>query len=277
MKLSVIIVSYNAVDFLDKCLFSVQKNAISDMETIVWDNNSTDRSIENLEQKYPNVHFIFNNENLGFSKGNNRAVSYAKGEYVLILNPDTEVDETFFDSILKFADEHQKIGAIGVRMVNGKGKFLPESKRNIPNILNSFSKVFKIKFNKSKPYHAIQINEHEVSEVEILSGACMLMKKDVYQKVGGFDERYFMYGEDIDLSYTLLLNGYKNYYLGYITLLHHKGESTVKNKKYLDRFYGAMALFLEKYEKPNNIFLYYLALLGVKIKYLIELLKMKFN
>ncbi|MGI9527341.1 MAG: glycosyltransferase family 2 protein [Weeksellaceae bacterium] len=276
MKLSVIIVSYNAVSYLDQCLESIIQYKIPNIELIVWDNNSTDRSILNLKAKYPEVQFYFNEINLGFSKGNNCAVEKARGEYVLILNPDTAIlSNTFFSDILSFADNHPEMGVAGVRMINANGEFLPESKRNLPNVRNSISKLFKLNFSQTKPYYATHLAEDEVGPVEVLSGACMLMRRQNYRKVGGFDERYFMYGEDIDLSYTMLQNGFQNYYLGNLTLLHHKGESTVKDKKYLDRFYGAMALFLEKYEKPNNLILYYLALLGVKLKHSIALLKLK--
>ncbi|MXV37749.1 glycosyltransferase [Flavobacteriaceae bacterium Ap0902] len=275
MRLSVIIVSYNAVSYLDKCLRSIQENRIPAMEVIVWDNDSPDREVEILERKYPEIKFIFNKQNLGFSKGNNRAVEYAIGEYILILNPDTEVSPNFFLSIINFAEHCPNLGALGVRMTDEVGGLWPESKRNTPNMMNSFARIFKVKFRNVKPYHANHIAEDEVAKVEVLSGACMLMKKQVYKKVGGFDERYFMYGEDVDLSYTLLQNGYDNYYLGNISIVHYKGECTLRDRKYLDRFYGSMKIFLQKYEKPRNRLFYYIALLGVKLKHTIELRKLK--
>lgn len=270
MKLSVIIVSYNAADFLHKCLKSVEENLPKNAEVIVLDNASPKREIEALPVEFPKIKFILNNENVGFSKGNNLAVKQAKGEYVLILNPDTIVYDNFFTSILNFADSTPKVGAIGVRMLDGNNIFLPESKRNIPTAWSSFAKLFG-QSGRGKGYYATHINEIENGKVEVLSGACMLMKKSVYNEVGGFDEAYFMYGEDIDLSYTLTQNGYTNYYLGEITITHFKGESTIKDKKYLDRFYGAMEIFIQKYYKKKNPLQYYIMLLGLRIKYFLEL------
>ncbi|MDO5655506.1 MAG: glycosyltransferase family 2 protein [Flavobacteriaceae bacterium] len=265
MKLSVIIVSYNAADFLRNCLISVLKELPTDAEVIVFDNASTDDQIQSFPQEFPCVQFVLNQENRGFAYANNAAVRRAQGEFILILNPDTLVYAGFFDNLLDFAEQKSNLGALGVRMIDGKGRFLPESKRNIPDLISSFSKLF-VSDEKSNYYHQ-SLGEHENGETFVLSGACMLMKKSVYEEVGGFDERYFMYGEDIDLSFTLLKNGYKNYYLGEVSITHFKGESTVKDKKYLERFYGAMEIFLIKYYKKQRPLQYYLMLVGLKFKY----------
>lgn len=265
MKLSVIIVSYNAASFLEKCLLSVEKFLPKNAEIIVFDNASPERSVEKFPAQFPHIQFILNDENIGFSSGNNAAVKQAKGEYVLILNPDTIVYEDFFSKIIDFAEKTPNLGALGVRMLDGDGNFLPESKRNIPTAWSSFNKLFSR--NSGKTYYAIHIPTNKNAQVEVLSGACMLMKKTVFEKVGGFDEQYFMYGEDIDLSYTLLQSGYQNYYLGEVAITHYKGESTIKNELYLKRFYGAMEIFIQKYYKKQKPIQYYIMLLGLKLKY----------
>lgn len=266
MKLSVIIVSYNAADFLRKCLNSVIKFLPEDSEIIVLDNNSPEREIEKFPAGFPLVKFILNEENTGFSKGNNLAAQHAQGEYVLFLNPDTIIYEDFFPAVLNFAESHSDLGALGVRMTDGNGKYLPESKRNVPDAWSSFSKLFG-GIRKGKTYYAEHLTERETGQVEVLSGACMLMKKAVFEEVGGFDEQYFMYGEDIDLNYTLLQHGYSNYYLGDVTITHFKGESTVKDKKYFERFYGAMEIFIRKYYKKSSPLQFYLLLAGLKFKH----------
>lgn len=275
MKLSVIIVSYNAMDFLVKCLDSLQKHLPKNSEVIVFDNNSPDREIENIAEDYPSMQFILNPENLGFGRANNRAVNQAKGEWILILNPDTVIYEDFFPALFNYANSVENLGAIGVRMLDGNGDFLPESKRNIPSPYASFSKLFSWFNGVGKTYYNKTLQPNENGKVEILSGACMFMKKQVYEEVGGFDEQYFMYGEDIDLSFSLLNLGYQNYYLGEVYITHFKGESTVKDEKYLKNFYGAMEIFIEKYHKPKNPFLYYTMLAGLKFKHKMEKLKLK--
>lgn len=270
MKLSVIIVSYNAFSFLRKCLETIKNNTFKDLEVLVFDNNSTEKGKEDLKKEYPWVQFIFSKENLGFSKGNNAAVKQAKGEYVLILNPDTELPTDFFNRLLLFVEQQPCLGAVGVQMKDEKGIFRPESKRNIPTPQNTFKKLFGFLWGqRNSSYYYNQVSPDENGEVPILSGACMLMKKSVYQEVGGFDEQYFMYGEDIDLSYTLLRKSYKNYYMGELSILHYKGECTVKNEQYLQRFYGAMQLFVKKYYKKKSPLLYMVALLGLKMRYLL--------
>ncbi|MGL6126694.1 glycosyltransferase family 2 protein, partial [Chryseobacterium artocarpi] len=254
MKLSVIIVNYNVTQLLRNCLLSLQKYIKDvDYEVIVIDNASTDTSWKDLIPGFPNIHFISSNINGGFSKANNKAIKTAKGEYVLLLNPDTELEGFYIKELLDFSDSKVKFGCLGVRMHDAEGNFLPESKRSVPDMFNSFEKLFtNLKNNNSKSYYRNDIGEDAIAEVEVITGAFLLIKRAVYEEIGGLDESYFMYGEDIDLCYTLLRKGYENYYYGNASLLHHKGESTVKDEVYLKRFYGAMQIFIDKYYKESK-------------------------
>ena len=264
MKLSVIILNYNVRYFLEQCILSVQQSLLNiESEIIVIDNNSQDGSCEMVAEKFPEITLISNKENVGFSKANNQGVAIAKGDYVCILNPDTIVGEDTFYKVLAFAENQEKLGAVGVKLIDGTGNFLPESKRNIPTPKVSYYKLFN-KQNKKYSYYADHIHENETAEVNVLVGAFMLLKRTVYQQVGGFDEDYFMYGEDIDLSYKLVKAGYKNCYLGETTVLHYKGESTTKDKVYFERFYGAMKIFYQKHFRLN-IFMKWMAGIGVFI------------
>ncbi|KJD33560.1 glycosyl transferase family 2 [Tamlana nanhaiensis] len=251
MKLSVIILNYNVRYFLELCLKSVEA-AIANIEAeiIVVDNHSTDTSCSMLKRNFPHIKLIENNKNFGFSKGNNIGVAQAKGEYICILNPDTVVAEDTFTKILNFAENTQNLGAIGCKLINGVGEFLPESKRHIPYVKAAFKKIL----GNANDYYANNLKQTDVGEVEVLVGAFMLLKRDTFNKVNGFDEDYFMYGEDIDLSYKLIKSGFKNYYFGETSVIHYKGESTLKNKFYARRFYGAMKIFYKKHFKRNVIF-----------------------
>jgi GT2 family glycosyltransferase len=254
MQLSVVIVSYNVRYFLELCLQSVLKAATRiDCEIIVVDNNSTDDTCKVISEKYTEVNLIKSPKNLGFAKANNLGVSKAKGDYVLILNPDTVVAEDTFINCLAFAKEQKDLGALGVKLIDGNGNFLPESKRNFPTPLVTFYKMLGLN-SKKHAYYAKQVSENAIGKVEVLVGAFMLIKKSTYFAVNGFDEDYFMYGEDIDLSYKLSKKGYQNYYLGTETVIHFKGESTQKNVKYLKYFYGAMQLFYKKHLKKDFLF-----------------------
>lgn len=277
MKLSVIIVNYNVTQLLRNCLLSVQKYLEDvDYEVIVIDNASTDSSWGDLIPEFPKVHFIASETNDGFSKANNKAIEAAKGEYVLLLNPDTEIEGFYMNEILNFADFQENFGCLGVKMHDANGVFLPESKRSVPDMFNSFEKLFtNFKKNNSKSYYRCDIDEDANAEVEVMTGAFLLVKKDVYEKVGGLDESYFMYGEDIDLCYTLLRNGFKNYYYGKASILHHKGESTVKDEVYLDRFYGAMQIFINKYYKESKPLQYSFLKAGLRLRHKIEKIKLK--
>lgn len=274
MRISVVIVSYNARYFLEQCLHSVERALQNtDGEIIVVDNASPEKPVEAIRVKFPKVRFVESKENLGFGRANNLGVNLAKGDYVLILNPDTLIPENLFEEIIDFADSKSDLGALGIRLIDANGRFHPESKRNVPSLRNTFGKLFGTLFSSksANSYYKTEVGEFEVAPAEILVGAFMLLRKDVYQKVGGFDSRYFMYGEDIDLSYTLVLNGYTNYYYGAISAIHYKGESTRKDKKYLKIFFEAMEIFVDKYYR-KNFFQYCIFKIGLKVRTALALL-----
>ncbi len=258
MQLSVVILNYNVRYFLELCLQSVMAATENiDAEIIVVDNASPDDSIAVVKQRFPQVRLIENQENQGFPKGNNIGVGHAKGEYICILNPDTVVAEDTFVKLLRFVDEAKDMGIVGVKLIDGTGSFLPESKRGLPTPWVSFTRflgLYKISKRLFGKYYALHLDKDEISEVDILVGAFMFMKKSVYQEVGGFDECYFMFGEDIDLSYTVQQKGYKNYYFPQVTTIHYKGESTAKDQEYLRRFKEGMDLFYDKYFSRNVFF-----------------------
>ena len=251
MQLSVVILNYNVRYFLEQCLLSVQQATSKlDAEIIVIDNASADDSCQMVKERFPQVTLIENTDNVGFSKANNQAVAIAKGEYLCILNPDTAVPHHAFEQCLAFADAHPDMGGLGIHYMDGTGNFLPESKRNLPTPGRSLMKL--LGFTKGKyGYYAKHLSPTETGKVAILAGAFLFVKKSVYDAVGGFDEDYFMYGEDIDLSYKFTKAGYQNYYKGDLKFLHYKGESTQKDKAYLDRFYGAMQIFYQKHFNTN--------------------------
>lgn len=252
MKLSVIILNYNVRYFLEACLRSVQAAiAQVDAEIIVIDNNSPDDSCAMVKTLFPDVTLIENKENVGFSKANNQGVAIAKGEYVCILNPDTIVPEDVFTKLIKFSQGKEKLGIIGCKLVDGSGAFLPESKRNLPTPKVSIKKILG---SKNANYYADHVHENEIGAVQILVGAFMFLKRTVYTKVNGFDEDYFMYGEDIDISYKVEKAGFQNYYFGETTVIHYKGESTLKDKVYAKRFYNAMRIFYKKHLKSNFLY-----------------------
>jgi len=227
-------------------------------EIFVVDNNSIDGSVEMVEQKFPNVHLIANKQNVGFSTANNQAIKQSRGKYVLLLNPDTVVSEDTFSKTITFLNEHPNAGGLGVRMIDGKGNFLPESKRGLPTPSVAFYKIFGLStlFPRSKKagrYHLGFLPENEIHKVDILSGAFMLMRKEALDKVGLLDEAFFMYGEDIDLSYRIQLGGYDNYYFPETKIIHYKGESTKKSSvNYVFVFYNAMIIFAKKHFTENN-------------------------
>ncbi len=262
-KLAVIIVNYNVEHFLDQCLASVFA-ASSQMDTDIYvvDNNSVDGSVSMVKQKYPKVKIIENDFNAGFSKANNMAIQMSDAEYVLLLNPDTVVQEDTFNKVVSFMDQHPDAGGLGVKMVDGKGRFLPESKRGLPTPEVAFYKIFGLAavFPASKrfgKYHLGYLDKEKVHAVEVLSGAFMLIRKSVLDKIGLLDEAFFMYGEDIDLSYRIHKAGYKNYYFPETSIIHYKGESTKKSSvNYVFVFYRAMVIFAQKHfaEKQARLF-----------------------
>jgi GT2 family glycosyltransferase len=245
--------------FLEQCLQSIFAAVKSiDAEVFVVDNNSVDNSVEMVLEKFPQVQLIQNKENVGFSKANNQAIRAAKGEYILLLNPDTVVESDTFEKVLNFMDITQDAGGLGVKMINGRGEFLLESKRSLPLPAVAFYKIFGLSklFKKSKKfgkYHLSYLNSDEIHTVEVLSGAFMLLRKSVLDTVGLLDEDYFMYGEDIDLSYRIIKSGYKNYYFPKTRIIHYKGESTKKSSiNYVLVFYRAMQIFAKKHFSQKN-------------------------
>ncbi len=259
MKLSIIIVNYNVQHFLEQCIQSALK-ALKDIDGEIWvvDNNSVDGSVDMIRDKFPEVKLIASKENLGFSKGNNLAIKKSTGEYTLLLNPDTLVEEDTFEKVIAFMDNNPKAGGLGVKMVDGKGNFLPESKRSLPTPSVAFYKIFGLSslFPKSKrfgKYHCGHLDKNQTHEVEILSGAFMLMRKSILDEIGLLDEAFFMYGEDIDLSYRIIKAGYKNYYFADTRIIHYKGESTKKSSvNYVFVFYNAMIIFAKKHFSSTN-------------------------
>jgi O-antigen biosynthesis protein len=254
MDLSVIIVNYNVKALLEQTLLSVYK-AIHHLqvEVIVVDNHSADDSGKMVREKFSSVILIENDENLGFSKANNQGIRISKGRYVLLLNPDTVISEDTLTKTVAFLDATPGAGALGVRMIDGRGDFLPESKRGLPTPAVAFYKMSGLAklFPRSKTfgaYHLGYLSEHEINKVDILSGAFMMIRKATLDKVGLLDESFFMYGEDIDLSYRIVKAGYENYYFPDTTIIHYKGESTKKHSiNYVKIFYLAMAKFAKKH------------------------------
>jgi len=272
--ITVIIVNYNVRYFIEQAILSV-KNASKNLnvEIIVVDNNSSDNSVEIIGKKFPEITLIANKTNLGFGKANNLGISLAKGKYTLLLNPDTVIQEDTLEKCYNFIENTKDCGALGVKMIDGKGNYLPESKRALPMPSIAFYKMIGLSsiFPKSTTfgkYHLGYLDKNKNHEVEVLSGAFMFFKTDLLQKIGGFDEDYFMYGEDIDLSYQVLKQGYKNYYLAATSIIHYKGESTKKGSlNYVKVFYEAMLIFAKKHFSKRQAFVYSIAIyLAIIIK-----------
>jgi GT2 family glycosyltransferase len=257
MQLSVIILNYNVRYFLEQCVLSVEKALEGiDGEIIVIDNDSSDDSCAMMKQRFPHIKLIENKENTGFPKGNNIGVAQAKGDYLCILNPDTVVAEDTFITILNTKNWSLNTGIIGCKLVDGTGNFLPESKRGIPTPWVAFTKIFGLYklSNVFGKYYAQHLSENQSGEVEILVGAFMVMKRELYLEMGGFDENCFMYSDDIDLSYMALQRGKTNYYVHETSVIHYKGESTVKDGTYMKRFQEAMNFFYKKHFKVSVFF-----------------------
>lgn len=261
IKLSVIIVNYNVKHFIEQCLFSVlQASKDLSAEVFVVDNNSVDGSVALIKEKFPQVNLIENKENTGFSVANNQAIRQAGGQYILLLNPDTVVQEDTFLKVVNFMDQHPEAGGLGVKMLDGQGNFAPESKRGLPTPAVAFYKMFGLsrlfpashRFGK---YHLSYLPENEINEIDVISGAFMLMRKAVLDTIGLLDETFFMYGEDIDLSYRITKAGYRNYYFPKTQIIHYKGESTKRSSiNYVIIFYKAMAIFAKKHFSGSNAF-----------------------
>ncbi|HMO38217.1 MAG TPA: glycosyltransferase [Saprospiraceae bacterium] len=270
MKLSVIIVNYNVKYFLEQVLQSVRRAAArlepEAVETWVVDNNSNDGSAAMVRAQFPEVQLIVNEQNTGFAKANNQAISASSGTYVLLLNPDTVVAEDTLAQCIAFMDAHPEAGGLGARMIDGSGRFLPESKRGFPSPWVAFCKTFGLAalFPQSRRfnhYHLGYLPEQETHEVEVLAGAFMLLRRSVLHEIGLLDEAFFMYGEDIDLSYRIMQAGYKNYYFPAATIIHYKGESTKKGSlNYVRVFYQAMIIFARKHFRGRQAGLFVLML-----------------
>ena len=254
MVLSVIIVNYRVRYFLELCLRSVVRalDGIGAAEVIVVDNASGDGSVEALQPLFPGVRFVANTENVGFGRANNQALGMAKGEFVLFLNPDTVLPEDFASLCLNFLRGVPRVGALGVRMIDGSGRFLPESKRGFPSPWVAFTKLAGLSalFPRSRvfaSYYLGHIPAEHTHRAPVLSGACMMVRRDIVTAIGGFDERFFMYAEDIDLSYRIEQAGYNNFYFPGVSIVHFKGESTRKDSRYIRLFYKAMSQFRRKH------------------------------
>jgi GT2 family glycosyltransferase len=266
-KLTVIVVNYNVKYFLEQALISV-RIAAKAVPTEIWvvDNNSVDGSVDMVQARFSEVNLIANKHNPGFSVANNQAIVQSHGQYVLLLNPDTVVEADTFKTCCDFMDAHPEAGALGVRMIDGTGHFLPESKRGFPSAWVAFCKTFGLSrfFPKSRLfnyYHLGFIDELQTAEVDVLAGAFMWMRRSVLDEVGLLDEAFFMYGEDIDLSYRIQKAGYKNYYLPTTSIIHYKGESTKRGSlNYVKVFYQAMIIFARKHFSGRNATMYIMLL-----------------
>lgn len=254
MELSVIIVNYRVPLFLEQCIISVKK-ALQQLsgEIIVVDNASGDNSVEHLSSLFPDVHFIRSAENIGFAKANNLGLSYARGRYVLFLNPDTLVPENTLTHCVSFLQQHHNCGAVGVKMINGFGYYLPESKRARPTFINSFFKLtgFSSLFPQSGLFNRYALGHLPVDEqhaVDVLAGAFMMVRKNILDELQGFDTKFFMYGEDVDLSVRIQQLGHTIFYLGDASIIHYKGQSSRNRLQKQNRiFYSAMRLFVNKH------------------------------
>ncbi len=272
IDLSVVIVNYNARHFIQICLDALQMALDGiNAETIVVDNLSTDDSCSVIKAQYPWVNLVENKKNVGFGRANNQGFKIAKGKNILILNPDTIVDKATLIDCLKALENDSNIGSIGVKMLDGSGNFLPESKRGLPTPQVAFYKAFGLAnlFPKSKRYaryYLGHLSENENNDIEVLAGAYMMCPAIVLEKTGGFDEAFFMYGEDIDLSYRITQLGYKNIYRAKYPIIHFKGESAGRDAIWAKRFYEAMELFSEKHFSKNSKFYSYIINCGIKVR-----------
>jgi O-antigen biosynthesis protein len=284
MELSVIIVSFNVREFLRQCLHSVNKASTGiDCEVFVVDNNSIDGSGEMVKKEFPAINLILNDFNHGFSAANNQAIKKSQGNFILLLNPDTIIEQNTFSKCIGFMKEHPDAGAMGVRMVNGEGRYLPESKRALPTPRTAFFKSFGLSFLfPASPffnrYYLVNIDNKQISRTEVISGAFMFIRKEALISAGLPDEDFFMYGEDIDLCYRILRSGYINYYFPEVQVVHFKGKSTSRNK-FTDiiHFYNAMRIYINKRHKENFNLLYYLIIPAIYFRESLSLCKRFFR
>lgn len=277
MKLSIVIVSYNVKYYLEQCLVSVRR-ACQGIDAEIWvvDNASHDGTPEYVRTHFPEVHLIRNEQNVGFSRANNMAIAHSSGEYVLLLNPDTIVGEDVLKKCVEFLDGHPAAGATGVAMLKDDGGFAWESRRGLPTPFTSFCKMAGLcaLFPHSRlfgRYYMRYLDKNETNRIDVISGAFNMLRRTALDKAGWLDEDFFMYGEDIDLSYRLLKCGYENYYLP-VRILHYKGESTVKSSfRYVNVFYRAMLIFFDKHYRKSNRWLTPLIRLAVVMRGFLDL------
>ena len=272
MQLSVIIVNYNVKYFLEHCLLSVIKACGNiESEILVADNNSSDGSKAYLQPKFPTVRFFWNTDNPGFATANNQLLAEATGQFVLFLNPDTIVAEDCFTTCMDFFKSRADCGALGVRMTDGSGRFLRESKRLLPGLLSGFCKSLGF----SGMYYADHLPEMQDNKTAVLAGAFMMLSREAIKITRGFDEDFFMYGEDVDLSYRITKAGLNNYYFAGTTVIHFKGESTQKQTSlYIKHFYEAMELFVRKHYRRQRL-RYPLMKAGIALSKMSAQLKLK--
>ena len=270
-KICIVIVSYNVCQLLDECLQSV-KRALQgiDGEIYVVDNLSTDGTVETLQPRHPDVHFIANKQNVGFACANNQAIRCTDSEYVLLLNPDTVVYENTLRGVLDFMDQHSEAGGAGVRMLTREGKPAPESRRAIPTPWVAMLKML----GATRRYYMSHLSWDEPGQIEAISGAFCMLRRKALDQIGLLDEDYFMYGEDIDLSYRLLKGGWQNWYLPF-DIIHYKGESTQKSTfRYVHTFYQAMLIFFRKHYGHLSVFFSLPIQLAIYFRALMALMQM---
>lgn len=275
MKLSIIIVNWNTKDILKQTLLSVLNETKSiDYEIIVVDNNSSDGSVEMIKKDFPSVVLIENNDNKGFAGANNDALKIARGEYLMLLNSDTIVLDQALEKMVKFLDENKDVMMTGPKLVGKKGEFQEVCRKNIPNIKNSFLYLFGIK-DKSEGSYRNKTNPEESGYWDSISGAAMMMRREVYEKIGGLDERYFMYAEDIDYCKQVFDMGWKTYYLSSANIVHLGGESSKqRSTKSLYYFYKTMWQYYKKHLfKENNIIVNYIVFLGIYTLFIYKIVR----
>lgn len=281
MKLSVIIVSYKVKFYLEQCLLAVKKATVGiESEIYVVDNHSNDGSVEFIAERFPDINLISSNHNNGFSHANNIAIRQCSGEYVLLLNPDTIVGERSIKEVLKFMDAHPKAGGVGVKMLNADGSCAKESRRGVPTVATSFYKMTGLcacypHSQRFAHYYMGHLPWDKSAQIEIISGAFCMLRHSALDKIGLLDEDFFMYGEDVDLSYRLLKGGYENWYVP-VEILHYKGESAHKSSfRYVHVFYNAMLIFFRKHYGNKAAIISLPIKAAVVVKATITLLHMK--
>ena len=280
-KLTVVIVNYNVKYYVEQCLMSLQRAlADVDAEVYVVDNHSQDGSVEYLSERFPSINIIRSQHNLGFARANNLAIRQSESEYVLLINPDTFVGEQVVTQAIRFMDDHEKAGGLAAWMLKTDGSSANESRRGLPTPLVSFYKIFGFcsRFPKSKvfgKYYMGYLPWDKPAQIEVVSGAFFFARRKVLDEVGLLDEDFFMYGEDIDLSYRILKGGYENWYLP-IKILHYKGESTQKSSfRYVHVFYDAMLIFFRKHYSHLSLLISIPVKTAVYLKAFWELIKMQ--